>query len=62
MILQFARGDQTVPNQQFALAAQNQIATFFASDGDTVIDPDGAGPIFETPMVGPPPEDVAFLP
>jgi hypothetical protein len=108
-ILQFARGDQTVPNPttsaiiragglasqttlyrndlafqanpavprnphsfltsitnpaiaQFALAAQGQIATFFASDGDTVIDPDGAGPIFETPMVGPPPEDLAFLP
>jgi hypothetical protein len=27
-----------------------------------VIDPDGAGPIFETPMVGPLPEDLAFLP
>jgi hypothetical protein len=27
-----------------------------------VIDPDGAGPIFETPMVGPPPEDLAFIP
>jgi hypothetical protein len=108
-IIQFARGDQTVPNPttsaiiragglasqttlyrndlafqanpavprnphgfltsvanpaiaSFALAAQAQIATFFASDGDTVIDPDGAGPIFETPMVGPPPEDLAFLP
>jgi len=108
-ILQFARGDQTVPNPttsaiiragglasqttlyrndlafqanpavprnphsfltgvanpaiaQFALAAQTQIATFFASDGETVIDPDGAAPIFETPMVGPPPEDLAFLP
>jgi hypothetical protein len=108
-ILQFARGDQTVPNPTtsaiiragdlasqttlyrhdlavqanpalprnphsfltgvanpatapFALAAQAQIATFFASDGDTVIDPDGAGPIFETPMVGPPPEDLAFIP
>ncbi|MGH3064514.1 MAG: alpha/beta hydrolase family protein [Gaiellaceae bacterium] len=108
IILQFARGDMTVPNPTtsaiiragglaskttlyrndlafqanpavgrnphgfltnlssaaapFALAAQAQIATFFASDGDTVIDPDGAGPIFETPMVGPPPEDLAFLP
>jgi hypothetical protein len=108
-ILQFARGDMTVPNPttsaiiragglaarttlyrndlafqanpavprnphgfltsvanpaiaSFALAAQAQIATFFASDGDTVIDPDGAGPIFETPMVGLPPEDLAFLP
>ena len=109
IILQFARGDMTVPNPTtsaiiragdlasrttlyrndlafqanpavgrnphgfltnisnpaaapFALAAQNQLAAFFASDGDTVIDPDGAGPIFETPMLGPPPEDLAFLP
>jgi hypothetical protein len=109
IILQFARGDMTVPNPTtsaiiragglasqttlyrndlafqanpavprnphgfltsianpaiapFALAAQAQIATFFASDGDTVIDPDGPGPIFETPMVGPPPENLAFLP
>ncbi len=109
IILQFARGDQTVPNPTtsaiiragdlasrttlyrhdlavqanptlgrnphgfltsigslatapFALAAQAQIATFFASDGATTIDPDGAGPMFETPMVGPPPEDLAFIP
>jgi hypothetical protein len=108
VILQFARGDMTVPNPTtsaiiraghlqsrttlfrndlafqanpavaknphtfltnvasaagaaFAFAAQQQIATFFASDGATVIDPDGAGPFFETPtsMV---PEDLAFLP
>jgi hypothetical protein len=106
-IIQFARGDQTVPNPTtsailraggladratlyrndlafaanpaitknphtfltnlagagapFALAAQQQIATFFASDGATTIDPDGAGPIFETPtsMV---PEDLAYIP
>jgi hypothetical protein len=105
IILQFARGDQTVPNPTTSaiiragdlasrttlyrhdlavqanpalgrnphafltnvtsptgLAAQNQIATFFASDGATTIDPDGAGPLFETPMVGPPPEDLAFIP
>ena len=45
----------------FALAAQQQIATFFTSDGAVTIDPDGAGPIFETPtsMV---PEDLAFIP
>ena len=45
----------------FALAAQAQIATFFASNGVTVIDPDGAGPFFETPtsMV---PEDLGFIP
>ena len=49
------------PGAPFALRAQNQIATFFASDGATTIDPDGAGPYFETPtsMV---PEDLAFLP
>jgi hypothetical protein len=43
----------------FALAAQNQIATFFTSDGATTIDPDGPGPYFETPtsMV---PEDLGF--
>jgi hypothetical protein len=55
----------------FALAAQAQIAMFFATDGATTIDPDGApdptladptkGLIFETPtsMV---PEDLAFIP
>jgi dienelactone hydrolase len=105
IILQFARGDQTVPNPTtsaiiragnlasrttlyrhdlawvvgapknphafitsitgffapYAIAAQMQIATFLASDGATVIDPDGTGPFFETPtsMV---PEDLAFIP
>lgn len=45
----------------YALAAQAQIAAFFASDGATTIDPDGPAPFFETPtsMV---PEDVAFIP
>jgi hypothetical protein len=45
----------------FALAAQNQIAAFFASDGGTTIDPDGPGDKFETPtsMV---PEDLGFIP
>jgi hypothetical protein len=45
----------------FAFAAQQQIATFFTSDGAVTIDPDGAGSIFETPtsMV---PEDLAFIP
>jgi hypothetical protein len=45
-----------------ALAAQDQIAQFFASSGTATVDPDGAGPLFETPMVGPPPEDLAFIP
>jgi hypothetical protein len=45
----------------FAFAAQQQIATFFATDGAVTIDPDGPGPFFETPtsMV---PEDLAYLP
>jgi hypothetical protein len=45
----------------YAIEAQTQIATFFASDGVTTIDPDGPGPIFETPtsMV---PEDLGFIP
>ena len=110
IILQFARGDKTVPNPttsaiiragdiadrttlfrndlavplgvgfstnphtfltniggtpqvaQAAVAAQTQIAVFFASGGATVIDPDGAGLLFETPMVGAPPEDLAYIP
>ena len=45
----------------YALAAQGQIATFFASDGATTVEPDGPGPFFETPtsMV---PEDLAYIP
>ena len=45
----------------FAVAAQNQLTTFLASDGATTIDPDGVAPFFETPtsMV---PEDLAFIP
>jgi len=106
VIIQFARGDQTVPNPTatriiragnlasrttlfrndlahatfntsknphtfltnlgppgtlFALEAQAQIATFFATDGAVTIDPDGAAPYFETPtsML---PEDLAYIP
>ena len=109
VIIQFARGDQTVPNPTtsailraghlagratlfrndlafaanpaipknphtfltnvgiaaaapYAFAAQAQMATFLASDGTTILDPDLAGPIFETPMSGPPPEDLAYIP
>ena len=45
----------------FAVQAQGQIATFFASDGATTVDPDGGQPYFETPtsIV---PEDLAFIP
>jgi Bacterial Ig-like domain len=107
VIVQFARGDKTVPNPTatailragglasratlfrndlafaanpavnknphtfltsvtgagapYALAAQQQIATFFVSDGTITIDPDGAGPFFETPT-SLLPEDLAFIP
>ena len=111
VIVQFARGDQTVPNPtataliraghlqdratffrndlafaadptlpknphtfltrivgstalaaQIAAEAQTQIATFFTSDGATTIDPDGTGALFETPIAGPLPEDLGFIP
>jgi hypothetical protein len=45
-----------------ALAAQEQIAVFFASDGVEVIDPDGPGALFETPIVPPLPEEAVFFP
>ena len=45
-----------------ALSAQEQIAVFFASDGAEVIDPDGPGALFETPIVPPLPEDAQFFP
>lgn len=46
----------------YAVAAQQQIAVFFATGGVTVIDPDGAGPFFEVPLVGPLPETLNFIP
>jgi len=46
----------------YALAAQLQIATFFASGGAVTIDPDGTGPFFETPIAGPLPEVLNFIP
>src|SRR5438552_5240711 len=45
-----------------AIEAQRQIATFLATDGTLTLDPDGAGPLFETPIVPPLPEDLAFIP
>lgn len=45
-----------------ALQAEEQAATFLASDGQVIIDPDGAGPLFETPIAGPLPEDFSFIP
>ena len=46
----------------FAVAAQQQLAMFLASDGSVTIDPDGAGPLFETPIAGPLPETLNFIP
>jgi len=45
-----------------AVAAQQQIGVFFRTDGALVIDPDGAGPFFEVPIVGPLPEELNFIP
>jgi hypothetical protein len=45
-----------------AVLAQTQIAIFLATNGATTIDPDGAGPFFEVPIVGPLPEELNFLP
>jgi hypothetical protein len=46
----------------YAVAAQTQIGVFFQSNGATIIDPDGPGPIFETPVKLPLPETLSFLP
>ena len=45
-----------------AIGAQTQIAIFFATNGALTIDPDGPGPLFEVPINGPLPEDLAFIP
>jgi len=49
------------PRAATAFQAQMQIATFFASNGELTIDPDGDGPLFETPIVELP-EELNFLP
>jgi Bacterial virulence factor lipase N-terminal len=46
----------------YAIAAQQQIAAFFASNGMLTIDPDGAAPFFEVPVVLPLPEALNFIP
>jgi Bacterial virulence factor lipase N-terminal len=46
----------------YAVAAQMQIADFFASDGTMVNDPDGAGVFFESPITLPLPEELNYLP
>ena len=49
-------------SQPYAIAAQQQIAAFFASNGALTIDPDGSGPFFETPITLPLPEGLSFIP
>ena len=46
----------------YAVAAQSQIAAFFASNGLLTIDPDGVGPYFEVPITLPLPESLSFVP
>jgi hypothetical protein len=58
----FLGGLGTPATAGFAKASQTQIAVFFASDGVTVMDPDGAGTLFETPVVGALPERTNLLP
>ena len=36
-----------------SLPGQQQIVTFFASGGATIVDPDGPGPVWETPIADP---------
>jgi hypothetical protein len=55
------RTDSVAPSMRpVALAAQEQVAVFFESDGVNVIDPDGNGPLFEVPAA-PVPQDVGFI-
>jgi hypothetical protein len=48
--------------RQYGRGLQEQYATFFASDGATIVDPDGDAVIFETPIQGPLPETPNILP
>ena len=55
------RSTPGLPDQPIALGAQQQIATFFASDGTVVIHPEPVQ-FFEVPIVLPLPEDFNFIP
>jgi hypothetical protein len=46
----------------YAVGAQQQIAVFLATNGSTVIDPDGVGLLFEVPANLPLPETLGYLP
>jgi hypothetical protein len=45
-----------------AVAAEEQAAAFLASGGVQIVDPDGSGSMFETPIAGPLPEDLSYIP
>jgi hypothetical protein len=47
--------------RDIALAAQAQIAMFFASDGETIVQPEPAW-FFEVPIQGPLPEELNYIP
>jgi hypothetical protein len=47
--------------RDIALGAQSQIASFFASDGETIVHPEPAR-FFEVPIQGPLPEDLNYIP
>jgi hypothetical protein len=55
------RSTPGLPEQPIALGAQQQIATFFASDSTVVIHPEPAQ-FFEVPIMLPLPEDLNFIP
>jgi hypothetical protein len=38
------------------------VGKFFETDGMTINDPDGTGPLFEVPIAGPLPEDLNYIP
>ena len=47
--------------RDIALGAQAQIAMFFASDGETIVQPEPAW-FFEVPIQGPLPEELNYIP
>src|SRR5262249_54761515 len=52
----------SLPVKTAAIQAQTMFATFIESDGATLMDPDGAEPLFEVPIAGELPETTSFLP
>jgi hypothetical protein len=55
------RSTPGLPEQPIALGAQQQIATFFASDGTVIIHPEPAQ-YFKVHIMLPLPEDLNFIP